>query len=170
MRFRPRCTILVLSQSRLDCFNKTNFPREKTIQEDASLLLGKAFVVTADPLVVRHMLRTDFDTFNKFEYDERKMYSKRNKKRLYCAAAQSHSHAERMRTGYAVHRADTMKEWLGAGIFTLRHGADEIERPQWYLQRKTASHIFKRHIFTKLMINVFLGKSDMSWSATSHAY
>lgn len=100
----------------------------------------------------------------------RKMYSKWNKKSLYCAAAQSHSHAERLRTEYAVHRADTMKEWLGAGIFTLRHGADEIERPQWYLQRKTASHIFKGRIFTKLMSNVFLGKSDMSWPATSHAY
>jgi len=97
----------------------------------------------------------------------RKMYSKRNKKRLYCAAAQSHAHAERLRTGYAVHRADAMKEWLGAGIFTLRRGADEIDRPQWYLQRKTASHIFKRRIFTKLMSNVFLGKSDMSWPVTS---
>ena len=26
--------------------------------------------MTADPIVVKHMLRTDFDAFNKFEYGE----------------------------------------------------------------------------------------------------
>ena len=56
-------------------------------------------------------------------------------------------------------RADTLKQWLGPGIFTLRHGNDDIERPLWYLHRKTASRIFKRHIFKNLMHATFIRKS-----------
>ena len=59
--------------------------------------------------------------------------------------------------------ADMIKEWLGAGIFTLRHGSDNVERPQWYLQRKTASHIFKKRTFVNLMHEVFLSKSRIDW-------
>ena len=57
-------------------------------------------------------------------------------------------------------RADVMKQLIGLGIFTLRHGDDDIERPQWYLHRKTGSHIFKRRIFVNLMHKTFLRKSS----------
>ena len=61
-----------------------------------------------------------------------------------------------LRAPTSMHRFDLIEEWLGAGIFTLRHGGDDIERPQWYLHRKTASHIFKRRIFVNLMHKTFL--------------
>ena len=56
-----RCT-----QYRLDLYKQLNFPKEKTMQDGASFIGGQGYMSTADPMVVEHMLRTDFDAFNKF--------------------------------------------------------------------------------------------------------
>lgn len=58
------------AQFRLELLKKRGFPKEKTHQDGASLFLGKGSMVTADPVVVKHMLRTDFDAFNKFSDGE----------------------------------------------------------------------------------------------------
>ena len=55
---------LLLEQYRLEVFERTNF---QTFQEGASLLLGKGFMCTVDPIVIKHMLRTNFNDFNKFQ-------------------------------------------------------------------------------------------------------
>ena len=54
------------AQYRLELFKQINFPKEKTMQDGASLIAGKGYMSTADPIVVKHMLRTDFEAFNKF--------------------------------------------------------------------------------------------------------
>ena len=54
----------------------------QTFQEGASFLVGKGFMTTVDPVVVKHMLRTKFNDFNKFADGEN----------FGCARAHTHTH------------------------------------------------------------------------------
>ena len=56
-----------------------------------------------------------------------------------------------------------MREWLGEGIFTIRHGdptkvEEQGEHDKWVFQRKVAAGIFTRGAFKGNMRDVFVRK------------
>merc|ERR1719330_985273 len=62
----------------------------------------------------------------------------------------------------------TLKEFLGNGIFTLRHGPSvPAENAAWLLHRKTAAVIFTRSNFQNGMTQAFLAKGRRLVSVVS---
>lgn len=56
-----------------------------------------------------------------------------------------------------------LKEWIGEGVFVLRHGRTEDlleEHKKWFFQRKTASKIFTKSNFMNLMSETFEEKAE----------
>ena len=88
------------------------------------MLFGRSTFYTTDPVVVKHILKDDFGTWDKG--DEKEDF-------------------------FAV----LMREWLGAGIFSLRHSKDSGEYDIWKLHRKLASVIFTKNNFRNHMNSVF---------------
>lgn len=55
---------------------------------------------------------------------------------------------------------DNLRDFLGDGIFIVNHGTTSDENSKWFFQRKTASKIFTKKVFTGHMYDCFLKNTD----------
>ena len=117
---------------RLDMMRRGGFPKEKTILLPGSIAIPFRLLVTADPKVIKFILKDSFQDFDKSVKDHR-----------------------------ISPIGGLFNEWMRAGIFAARHSDREQEYKAWIMQRKVAAKIFTRNAFKTLMRDTFVRKGHI---------